>query len=291
LLPATDHDDPCDVYVEIVETTLSALKQDAALGNDKDRRYAIWWLGKLAELDNSQMRKLLKTPGMTFVYNATRYGMAEQIAEVYREKLRDVFEGLSPRDEYGRYLGKKIGEACAAVVPGPARLMRYIVSLADYCVKRDRFLRFDSPTGFPWINSYFHRDIRQFNLTDHLGNRVRQNIGMGMTDEIDVRATLNAAAPNLVHCLDSSHMIKTINAAAASGITDFLTAHDSFATHAPNVDRFAQIRLDELAKMYEENDVLAQLRSSAVGKTKMLPLPKRGELNLDDVRRAINAWT
>ena len=46
-------------------------------------------------------------------------------------------------------------------------------------------------------------------------------MGDGFKPGILKRKSMNAAAPNFVHALDASHLIRVVNAAASEGITPF----------------------------------------------------------------------
>jgi DNA-directed RNA polymerase len=93
---------------------------------------------------------------------------------------------------------------------------------------------------------------------------------------------MNGAAPNFVHAMDASHLIRVVNAAAAQGITSLATVHDSFGCLAPQANKLHRIIRHELAELYS-GDVLADLRDAA-GSTE--PLPPKGNL---DPRSVLNS--
>ena len=82
---------------------------------------------------------------MTFAYNVTPYGMADQIKEIYPE----ISQKEPPEGRARFYLAERIREACKEVLQGPAEVMEYICSLAGHCADEDRPLEWTSPTGFP----------------------------------------------------------------------------------------------------------------------------------------------
>src|SRR5262249_18563223 len=98
-----------------------------------------------------QIRKLLKTPIMTFAYSVSEIGMADQITEDY-EKLFRPNRPIERKTAY--YLALKIMEACKEALPGTAKVMEYIRDLAERCTEQDRFLEWRSPTDFPVSNRY-----------------------------------------------------------------------------------------------------------------------------------------
>ena len=86
---------------------------------------------------------------------------------------------------------------------------------------------------------------------------------------------MNAAAPNLVHALDASHLIRVVNAAASEGITSIAVVHDSFGSLAPQARELHRIIRTQFAVLYSQ-DVLADLRDAA-GSSE--PIPAKGSLD------------
>jgi DNA-directed RNA polymerase len=86
---------------------------------------------------------------------------------------------------------------------------------------------------------------------------------MGELAEIDKARAVNAVAPNFVHACDAAHLLRTVNAAVSKGITSIATVHDSFGCLPPRAARFLKIIREELARMYEEHDVLREVLDQA----------------------------
>ena len=91
-------------------------------------------------------------------------------------------------------------------------------------------------------------------------------------------------------------MLLTVNAAVADCITSIATVHDSFSCLPSQAERFRKIIREQFVKMYEENDVLAQMLEQArkdVGENaKGLPdkPPKYGDLDIEQVSGAEYAF-
>ena len=100
----------------------------------------------------------------------------------------------------------------------------------------------------------------------------------GYLPDIAKEDAVRASAPNFVHSLDASHLIRTVNAAVDADITDLLTVHDSFACLAPHAERFGRIIRTQLGLMYLCYDPLRRLRDqNYVGED--FPLPPYGKLD------------
>jgi DNA-directed RNA polymerase len=61
-------------------------------------------------------------------------------------------------------------------------------------------------------------------------------------------------SPNFVHSCDAAHMMKTVNAAKTAGIDSFLMVHDSYATHAADMDTLGKILREEFVEMYSKDN-------------------------------------
>jgi DNA-directed RNA polymerase len=120
-----------------------------------------------------------------------------------------------------------------------------------------------------------------------LGEYVRHRVADGYEPGVLKDRSVDAAAPNFVHALDSAHLILVVNAAVREGITSFAAVHDSFGCLAPQATRLNQIIRAEMAKLYSSRDVLADLRAAAGSS---LPLPERGTLNPWSVRDSTYAF-
>jgi DNA-directed RNA polymerase, mitochondrial len=140
--------------------------------------------------------------------------------------------------------------------------MESLQKLASVLAEEGKHLRWISPAGVPWINCYNKKDTKRVHLWLHdRGVRVRHTVklALGELAEID-----NAVAANFVHACDAAHLLRTVNAAVSEGITSIATVHDSFRCLPPRAARFLKIIRNELARMYEEHDVLQEVRDQAL---------------------------
>ena len=78
-------------------------------------------------------------------------------------------------------------------------------------------------------------------------------------------------------------MTKTINKCHQYGIKDFAMVHDSYGTHAPMMPMMSDILRQEFVEMYQQHDVLQELRDHAIiqlGTDDIPHPPKHGNLDL-----------
>jgi len=251
-------EEPQDIYQHITDYVIAQLKADGG-------EHADWWLW--AGID----RKLVKRPAMTFGYSVTVYGMKEQLVEVYREQN----DGAEPTKAAAWYLAKCIMTAAEKVMRRPAEAMKFIRKLAEEAADKGKPLEWTSPTGFPWSNLYCKPNVKTIHL-ELRGEYVRHNIGIGFEPGIVKRDAMAAAAPNFVHALDASHLIRVVNAACNVGVTNIAVVHDSFGCLAPQARKLLRTIRTQLAELYSQ-DVLADLRDAA-GSSE--PLPTKGSLDM-----------
>jgi DNA-directed RNA polymerase len=275
LVNLTNAAEPHDIYGVVIAQVRSALETD-------DNEFAQWWRDHLRGRDEKQIRKLLKTPIMTFAYSVTEIGMADQISEDY-EKLFQPNRPLERKAAY--YLALKIVEACKGALPGPAKVMEYIRDLAEQCTQQGRFLEWRSPTGFPVSNRYQRPRTKRVPLIWY-GDVYKPEIAIGALPKINKRKVLDAAAPNFVHSLDAAHLIRVVLGAQSEGVINVLTVHDCFACLAPQAARFNQIIRRELAMLYARQDHLCGLRDHNQIDADAIKLPEHGQLDPFDVQQS-----
>ncbi|PXY74783.1 MAG: hypothetical protein CXX80_06135, partial [Methanobacteriota archaeon] len=87
-------------------------------------------------------------------------------------------------------------------------------------------------------------------------------------------------APNFVHSLDASHMMMAINSMAEKGITYFHMVHDSFATHAANIELMRDAVRSTFVELHRD-DPLAR-----IAKSYDIEISGRGDF---DIERVLNS--
>ena len=239
------------------------------LSADRDDPLTEFWIDH-----QHYLRDLLKRPIMTLPYGATKRGMLDQIEEKAEEFGLTLPSGAAAklRDHVWRAIKEKL--------PGARRVCEYIQDVAQHCLRRNSFMEWTTPSGLPVANRYLlsRTSPKDRVVLPFLGEKV--TIADEYTDKPRRRKTKNSAVANVTHSMDASHLVLSVNAAAAEGI-QALTIHDCFGSLAPDVMRFAQIRRTELAHMYQFYCPLTRLRAENIplGTNDMSP-PDFGNLNV-----------
>ncbi|TLS26148.1 hypothetical protein PpBr36_05003 [Pyricularia pennisetigena] len=106
-------------------------------------------------------------------------------------------------------------------------------------------------------------------------------------DPVHKQKQLQAFPPNFVHSLDASHMMLSALECDANGLT-FAAVHDSFWTHASDVQKMSNILRDAFIRIHEENVIgrLAdEFKARYKGALYMLKLDASS-----DVAKAVVRW-
>ena len=140
-----------------------------------------------------------------------------------------------------------------------------------------------SPVGIPIVQPYRHP--HKYEVQTHM-----QKITLSeFNDLLPVSPARQRAAfpPNFVHSLDASHMMYTAMACHEEGLT-FTSVHDSFWTHAADVDTMSRVLREQFVRLYEE-PILEQFRESLVLRYSMVKFPEVPAKGKLDIKKVMDA--
>lgn len=318
LVNLTDNVEPLDVYNVVADITKKLVEQDllsdemyGKVDDDKPERKTIMPLRKIAKLVLPHIdRKLVKRNVMTTPYSSSEFGMRMQHYEdtmaplelKWLKKEIDKHPFGDTEDEWrlvSRYLANRVRAAIAQVVGLPMQAMEFMQALAKALAHEGKPLRWTTPAGVPFINRYHESTTERIELWLYdkgVKQRTMVTVATGYEKAVDKAKSAAGVSPNVVHALDGSHLLLSVGAAADEGITDIATVHDSFGCLACDADRFIEIIREQLKRMYEDHDVLAELLESAradltPANHHLLPeLPEKGALDLKEILNARYAF-
>ena len=111
-----------------------------------------------------------------------------------------------------------------------------------------------SPLGLPVCQPYRKNDLKMIQtLMSNIYLHNPNSIG-----PVNSRKQASAFPPNFIHSLDASHMLMSATACNQAGLT-FASVHDSFWTHACDVDTMNVILREAFIRMHE-GDLIKKLR-------------------------------
>ncbi|XP_057950136.1 DNA-directed RNA polymerase 3, chloroplastic-like [Malania oleifera] len=265
---------PADVYSEIAARVQSIFERDSK----KDP--AVDPSALLAKILIDQVdRKLVKQTVMTSVYGVTYVGAREQIKRRLEEKGHITDDRLlfSAACYAARVTLTALGELFQAA----RDIMCWLGDCAKVIASDNQPVRWMTPLGLPVVQPYCKRQRHLVRTSLQVLSLQREG------NSVDVRKQKTAFPPNFVHSLDGSHMMMTAVACRDAGLC-FAGVHDSFWTHACDVDQMNWILRDKFVELYSV-PILEKLLESFEESHPTLtfpPLPDRGNFNLQEVRES-----
>jgi DNA-directed RNA polymerase len=230
-------------------------------------------------------RDLVKRPTMTHPYSATRVGMREQLEEELKGR------GISPDFKAVHWLAGQVLDTVEDVLKRPARAMDFMKRCAELMAEQNKAVTVISPTGLPLSNRYSTPRTKRIKLW-LIDKTVRRVMADGFKPKILKRDVKNGISPNITHMVDSSHLMMTVNACVAEGITNVAAIHDSFNCLASQADRFNAIIREQFVRLHTEHDILADIRKVVVRELGEAPsIPERGTLDLNEILNADFAFS
>ncbi|XP_062193211.1 DNA-directed RNA polymerase 1B, mitochondrial-like [Phragmites australis] len=262
---------PSDVYSEIAARVVEIMRRDAQKDPSTDIE------ATRARLIVDQVdRKLVKQTVMTSVYGVTYVGAREQIKR--RLKERGVIGDDTELFGASCYAAKVTLTALGEMFQAARSIMNWLGDCAKVIACENEPVKWTTPLGLPVVQPYRK-------LGRHLIKTSLQVLTLQReTDKVMVKRQRTAFPPNFVHSLDGSHMMMTAVACRRQGLT-FAGVHDSYWTHACDVDTMNKILREKFVELYD-TPILENLLESfekSFPKVKFPPLPERGDFDLKDV--------
>jgi DNA-directed RNA polymerase, mitochondrial len=229
-------------------------------------------------------RALVKKCVMTYFYNSGPITMAQEIRKTLRGTKDEQIDY-----RFVWFLVKHIRAAIEDVLPGIIKVMKFFAGTTEALAAKNKSLSWVSPSGMPVCNRYHIKATKVVEIWLS-GKRHQYTIAIADSTAVDPKEAKRAAPANFVHSMDAAHMALVTNAAADRGIVDVMMVHDSFGCHAANAALFRDIIREQFVRMYEDHDVLAELRAAAAREMgtedDLPPVPPQGALPLREILKS-----
>lgn len=282
-------DKPQDIYQEVADGVTERLI------NSGDTLAAQW----LEYCSGKVSRKITKRCVMTFPYGSKVPGFSDQLYTDFLKPDQKAGKKLPFGDirEAARYMAQHIFEVVSTTVLKAAEAMNWMQGAAAAIACANKDIEWTTPLGFPVVQDYRQTERRRVESVVQ-GSRLQTWVNMEK-DNIDTRRMVNAIAPNVVHSLDSTHLLLTVLRASEEGIKDFALIHDSFGTHAGSTTKFFYIIRETFKELYsldifeslkEEFEEQVDQKIAAKKKKSITGLPTRGEYDLTNVINSLFAF-
>ncbi|KAI9799787.1 MAG: hypothetical protein M1825_004347 [Sarcosagium campestre] len=269
-------DRPSDIYTAVSELVVKEITKDAARGNPL-----------AAVLDGKVKRKVVKQTVMTNVYGVTFIGATAQVRRQLEDILPDfqasatvnlrslssyvagkIFRVLSTMfkgaHDIQYWLGECANRISTSLTPeqinaiGKTQRKEARVSSKSSKSNIDLYeftssVIWTTPLKMPVVQPYRTNKARSVMTT-------LQRISIlepRESDPVNKRKQLQGFPPNFIHSLDATHMLLSALKSDKIGLT-FAAVHDSFWTHAANVDQMNRVLRDAFVDIHTE-DVVVRL--------------------------------
>lgn len=305
-------DVPSDVYQAVCDRVIQIVERDALNGDE------------VAQIvrKNGVTRSLVKRNVMTFAYSSEQYGFADQQRVDLMEPLAmKVLEAKLIEHPYGKdngfkaslYIAKAVWTAVTEIVKDASEGMKFFQKCAAALAHERKGVMWMTPVGLPVLHKYTDYDVKRVQLFlydkgvpvteakpydkiegDSVLKRIQANIRVKPSEHIRKEKAKSAIAPNVIHSMDSAHLMMVVLDAKEKGINHFSLIHDSFGTHAGNTPEFFYTIREQFVNMYENycpfEEIAYHTGKALDDKTKVPQTPTKGSLDLNGVIQSLYAF-
>ena len=190
--------------------------------------------------------------------------------------------------DYCKALAKLLIKAINNVCPGPLKTMGYLQGLASIAIAdedSDYKLKWETNSGFKVeYECYYSKKCKArgtiSGYTKYNKNGQVKHVAQVFSDFPDVRGFMCGISPNYIHSMDAAHMALVIN----DWNGDFGAVHDSFSTHACDVETLLVSTKRKFIEMYNEDNYYNIIKQQIVGEGEVLiDQPDLGNLNIEEI--------
>ncbi|HCM1516453.1 DNA-directed RNA polymerase [Vibrio parahaemolyticus] len=298
-----------DIYGEAARIATIMMREYVENGEEEKIEHAkklLDWSYAMKD-EYSFTRNWLKRNTMTFFYGSARFGMRQQliedhIAPEYNKALEVVgkdgdvrsmgfpWESMKEAGDAATLAGNINYDAICAMADKPSKVMMCLQRYAELIAKSGKKMRWTTPLGL--IVEQRYEKTEKFKIDSMItGQRRMQTTSQRSTGEVDANGQKNGAAPNWVHSLDASLLLKALSTGQKKhGLNHWRIVHDSFAVHAADTAVMVQHLKDTMADMLDSGllertaeELTAQVAEEY--RDQIIPFPTLGDEALVDKLR------
>ena len=241
----------------------------------------------LQSMPMKHIRKgISKRGSMTRAYSAGATKIGENMW--FDCKTEDFDEKYGITEEDCMALAKLLIKAINNVCPGPLKTMGYLQALAGVAIGQGKsVLEWTSPSGFDVeYECYYNKKCKTRGTITGYNKYNKQcqvqHVAQVYTDFPDVRGFMCGISPNFIHSMDAAHMALVID----KWNGDFGAVHDSFSTHAPDVELLLAHTKQEFIDMYDVDNFYTTIEGHLVEDMDDVTVdrPLLGDLNIEEIQ-------
>ena len=142
----------------------------------------------------------------------------------------------------------------------------------------ERRIKWTTPSGFPVVYEAYRED--DFKCRGRINGKQIKHVLKIKTDIPDIRSYMCGISPNYIHSMDAAHMALVIS---EWDDKSFGAVHDSFSTHACDVEDLLQLTKKKFVEMYNVDNFFDKIRQDITGGTDDIEQPELGTLDVSGV--------
>lgn len=294
----TARETPGDFY------SLLAMHAQAVIDASTDPKAIPWKEGRV-------IRRIVKRPCMTYVYAATRQGMAREIEQeldaLDQESMTFGGEAYLKGADNGDaafWLAGVLLDLLQTLAPAAKQVERWLRQIAKLYSKADLPIVWTAPSGLPVRQANpamnaerttvtFRGRKLQLQLSQPPAQRPWEADADTASPFFNAREAASSIAPNFIHSLDAAHLMAVANACREEGINALAVIHDSFGTHAAHTSALSRILRQTFLAQYSGNPLQAFYEEAKRGlasdpklQSQVPPPPSLGGFDLQEVLKA-----
>lgn len=271
-----------DIYTEVAKVTERRV-HEALDESAVDREIGGRWL------QFGITRKVVKRPVMTTPYGATQIGMKDMVLDDVIKVDKTGFDWGPKSWSTAAWLAGHIYKAIGETVSAAQEAMGFLQGAAVALAREEKPIAWTTPAGLPVVQ--YIQASKSFVIDTTLLGRVKLSYASSIA-KLDKRRQKTSIAPNFVHSYDAAHLMLTVVATELElgRQVSWAMVHDSFGTHAGDVQAMSVILRKEFVRMYEGQFPLEDLAESVRASLKdplACPVPPRlGTFDVREVGKA-----
>jgi len=153
------------------------------------------------------------------------------------------------------------------VFPTLNDIYKYFTDITDIMSDLGLPIWWITPTGMK-ITQHYLKTIEN-KATINLFNTTKKLVMRNIVNELNKPSQVQGIIPNIIHSLDSSHLVKVVIKAKNKGLSQIITVHDCFGTHPNKMETLFQIVKSEFIIIYSKEEFLKNFHTNIIRAIKL----------------------
>lgn len=170
--------------------------------------------------------------------------------------------------------------------PAFFKIFSWIKKTSKIVSETGECLTWTNSAGLPVCNCYYKHPLIEVSVQiNYKRHRISfKDYSFNGTLPLDLKQIRRSIAPNYIHSVDAAHAAKLIDVCSKSSINSLASVHDSFGTHATNMETMHKLIRETFVEIHSNNQIkLFKEEIEQRHSVKLPELPEFGNLDLNQV--------